>query len=31
VTEPGGVRAALKAAIANPGPNLIDICVERGV
>jgi benzoylformate decarboxylase len=31
VTEPGGVRAALEAALANPGPNLIDICVERGV
>ncbi|MEP4379048.1 MAG: thiamine pyrophosphate-dependent enzyme [Alphaproteobacteria bacterium] len=31
VTEPGAVRAALEAAIANPGPNLIDICVERGV
>jgi len=31
VTEPGGVRAALEAAIANPGPNLIDVCVERGV
>ncbi|MDA0785010.1 MAG: thiamine pyrophosphate-binding protein [Proteobacteria bacterium] len=31
VTEPGAVRAALAAAIANPGPNLIDICVERGV
>ncbi len=31
VTEPGAVRAALEAAVANPGPNLIDICVERGV
>ena len=31
VTEPGAVRAALDAAVANPGPNLIDICVERGV
>jgi benzoylformate decarboxylase len=31
VTEPGGVRAALSAAMANNGPNLIDIRVERGV
>ncbi|HCP01172.1 MAG: benzoylformate decarboxylase [Alphaproteobacteria bacterium] len=31
VTEPGAVRTALKAANENPGPNLIDICVERGV
>ena len=31
VTEPGAVRAALAAALANPGPNLIDICVERSV
>ena len=31
VTEPGAVRAALDAAIANNGPNLIDISVERGV
>ena len=31
VTEPGAVRAALEAALANPGPNLIDICVERSV
>ena len=31
VTEPGAVRAALEAALANPGPNLIDVCVERSV
>ena len=31
VTEPGAVRAALEAALTNPGPNLIDICVERSV
>ncbi|MGB0571578.1 MAG: thiamine pyrophosphate-binding protein [Alphaproteobacteria bacterium] len=31
VTEPDAVRAALEAAVANPGPNLIDLCVERDV
>jgi benzoylformate decarboxylase len=31
VTEPSAVRAALKKALANPGPNLIDISVERDV
>ena len=31
VTEPSAVRAALKKAFANPGPNLIDISVERDV
>ncbi len=31
VSEPNAVRAALETAMANPGPNLIDISVERGV
>lgn len=31
VTDPAAVRPALEAAVANGGPNLIDIVVERGV
>ncbi|MBS27902.1 MAG: benzoylformate decarboxylase [Alphaproteobacteria bacterium] len=31
VTDPAAVRPALEAAVANGGPNLLDIVVERGV
>lgn len=31
ITEPDALRPALKAALANPGPNLIEVVVEGGV
>jgi thiamine pyrophosphate-dependent acetolactate synthase large subunit-like protein len=31
ITEPGAVRPALEKAMANGGPNLLDIMVDRSV